>query len=63
MNHTGCHHLPNKHQDVHPVLFQCWAIVFGAGPTLKQHWADVTYLLGIVYGLTIVDHIRVNNFQ
>ena len=25
---------------IHPMLFQCWASVEDAGPTLKQHWVD-----------------------
>ena len=30
----------------YPMLFQCWANVFNAGPTLKQHWVDTSCLLG-----------------
>ena len=29
------------------MLFQCWATVFDAGPTLQQHWISVPCLLGI----------------
>ena len=38
----------NKEQsrDLHPMLFQCYLTVFGAGPTLKQHWVNSPYLLG-----------------
>ena len=31
---------------IHPMLFQCWANVFDAGPTLKQHWVNASCLLG-----------------
>ena len=24
------------------MLFQCWPTVFDVGPTLKQHWVDVS---------------------
>ena len=30
---------------VQPVLVQCWAIVYDAGPTLNQHWRYVSRLL------------------
>ena len=29
-----------------PMLDQCWATVWDAGPTSIQHWAIVSYLLG-----------------
>ena len=25
-----------------PMLFQCWSSVYDAGPTLNQHWVDVS---------------------
>ena len=28
---------------IHPMLFQCWAIVFDAGPSLKQQWVNALY--------------------
>ena len=28
------------------MLFQCWASVADAGPTLKQHWPSVSFQLG-----------------
>ena len=28
---------PSKHRGIHPMLFQCWPIVFDADPTLKHH--------------------------
>ena len=31
---------------IHSMLFQCWPIVFDAGPTLKQHWVKAPCLLG-----------------
>ena len=36
-------------QDVESMVFQCWATVCDAGPTLKYHWFNVLYLLGIAY--------------
>ena len=33
-------------RDIHPMLFQCWPIVFDAGPTLKQHWVNAPCYLG-----------------
>ena len=31
---------------IRPMLFQCWASVEDGGPTLKQHWANASCLLG-----------------
>ena len=31
--------------DVYPMLFKCWPIAFDAGPTLKQHWVNISSLL------------------
>ena len=38
--------LTQQARDIDPVLFQCWASVADAGPTLKQHWVNVSCLLG-----------------
>ena len=32
-----------------PILFLCWPAVFDVGPTLKQHWANASCLLGYLY--------------
>ena len=40
--------------------FQCWSIVFDAGPTLKQHWVNALCLLGrsmCVFVKTFTDNI------
>ena len=29
--------IPQETRDIQPMLFQCWASVEDAGPTLKQH--------------------------
>ena len=39
-------HLPSKTLGIHPILFQCWPIVFDADTTLKQHWVNVPCVLG-----------------
>ena len=31
---------------INPMLAQCWPTVYDAGPTLDQHWVDVSCLLG-----------------
>ena len=31
--------------DIDPVLDQCWATVYDAGPTLVQHWVDVSCVM------------------
>ena len=39
-------------RDIDPMLVQCWSTVYDAGPTLGQHWVDVSRLLGgAVWGL------------
>ena len=38
--------LSQQTRDVEPMLFYCWASVRDAGLTLKQHWFDVSCLLG-----------------
>ena len=32
-------------RDIRRTLLQCWANVCGAGPTLKQHWVNISCLL------------------
>ena len=39
--------IPQQTRGIHPMLFQSWATVFDAGPTLKQLWVDASCLLGI----------------
>ena len=36
----------NQTRDIGPMLFEYWAIVCNAGPTSKQHWFNVSCLLG-----------------
>ena len=31
------------------MLGYCWSIVFDAGPTLPQHWANLSCLLGVYH--------------
>ena len=33
-------------QNIQAMLVQCWPGVFDAGPTLHQHWLNVSWLLG-----------------
>ena len=33
------------------MLFYCWADVEDGGPTLKQHWVNVSCLLGMYIGM------------
>ena len=37
----------NASRYVDPMLVWCWAIVYDACPTLKQHWVNVSCLLGL----------------
>ena len=37
--------MPQQTRDAKPVLFECWATVADGGPTLKQHWLNVSCLL------------------
>ena len=39
---------------INPVLVQCWASVVAGGPTLHQHWVDVSCLLGRSAGQTFI---------
>ena len=56
---TGGEHAKRKHwdpglttslsqqsRDVEPMLGQCWPAVYDVGPTLTQHWSNVSCLLG-----------------
>ena len=40
--HYVLHYVPNKHDT--SMLAQCWASVVDDGPTLDQHWVDVSCL-------------------
>ena len=53
----GCALQPKQTQDVESMVFQCWATVCDAGPTLKYHWFNVLYLLGIAYTPLMVECI------
>ena len=35
------YHHSKRARDGQPMLVQCWAIVYDAGPTLHQHWLNV----------------------
>ena len=37
---------PQQTRDVQPMLVQCWTSVEDDGPTLYQHWLNVSCLLG-----------------
>ena len=39
---------------VEPMSFYCWASVADNGPTLKQHWLNVSCLLG--HNINIITH-------
>ena len=41
-----CGGVQKQSRGVEQVLFQCWASVADAGPTLKQNWFDVECLQG-----------------
>ena len=42
-------------QDIHPMLFHCWATGEDGGPTLKQHRVNVSCLLG--WTSEALDHV------
>ena len=46
-------------RDVEPLLFKCWANVEDGGSTLKQHWLNVSCLLGD----WTQDHIQTGGFR
>ena len=37
---------PQQTPDIEQMLVQCWADVVDGGPTLNQHWFNVSCLLG-----------------
>ena len=37
---------PQQTRDIHPMLDQCWATVYDAGPALIQHCVDISRLVG-----------------
>ena len=39
-------HHAQQTRDVGPLVGQCWSSVYDAGPTLDQHWAKVSCMLG-----------------
>ena len=39
-------HASQQTRTIHLMLVQCWPIVYDAGPTLYQHWVNVSSLLG-----------------
>ena len=41
-------------RDVYPMLVQCWNDVVDGGPTLNQHWVNVSRLLGLHLSLLSV---------
>ena len=38
-----------RERDVHSKFVECWASVADNEPTLKQHWVNVSCLLGILF--------------
>ena len=42
------------------MLDQCWASVVDGGPTLVQHWVDVSCLLGIPLYISLLGKQWVN---
>ena len=42
---TSCESFPAT-RGIQPILLQCWANVFDAGPTLKQYWLNAPCMLG-----------------
>ena len=38
-------------RDIHPVLVKCWDSVADRGPTLYQHWVNVSCLVGMAKGV------------
>ena len=38
----GMYSFPQQTRGIHSMLFQCWPSGFDAGPTLKQHWVNVS---------------------
>ena len=48
--------LSQKTRDIDPMLDQCWATVYDAGPILVQHWVDGPCLPG--KGMDVPAHTR-----
>ena len=48
--------LAQQTRGIHPMLFQCWPIIFDAGPTLKQNWMNAPGLLGIMLIFELVKY-------
>ena len=46
--------LSQQTRDIDLMLDQCWATVYDAGPTLVQHWVDVSCLPGM--GMDVPAH-------
>ena len=44
---SGTSRSVQRTRDVQPLLVQSWANVFDAGPTLYQHWLNVSCLMGV----------------
>ena len=44
-----CRDHSQQTRDIHPRLIQCWSTVCDAGPTLYQHWVNVSRLLGGIW--------------
>ena len=42
---------------IHPMLFQYWPTVFGAGPTLAKHWVNALCLLSSVACISLYIHV------
>ena len=45
-NCSKMYELPQQTRLIDPILDQCWTNVVDGGPTLVQHWIDVSCLLG-----------------
>ena len=41
------HHHSQRARDVDPMLVYCWATVVDGGPTISQHWVNVSHLLTV----------------
>ena len=46
-SHPDWYPAGQRTRDVYPMMVQCWPTVYDAGPTLNQHWFNVTCLLGM----------------
>ena len=43
-----------KSKDAETMLFYCWAIIYKAGPAVKQQRVDVLYMVG---GVCVTDNV------